>query len=94
MSNHGSPQTNPDTTGDKLAPFLTTEQQNPVTPNNAFLGDIDQNEFNEEYENALMTSMMTRMQSHMTQKMMGAVEQERALMVEQQTFDNPPATTG
>ena len=36
-----------------------------------------------------MTSMMTRMSSHMTQKMMGAVEQERALMVEQQTFDQP-----
>lgn len=86
---HASPQPNPDTTGDRLA--FEAAEQSATTPNNAFLGgSIDQNEFNEEYENALMTSMMTRMKSHMAQKMMGAVEQERALMVEQQTFDNPP----
>ncbi len=30
---------------------------------------------------------MTRMKSHMVQKMNETVEQERALMVEQQTFD-------
>ena len=34
--------------------------------------------------------MMTHMKSHMVQKMSETVEQERALMVEQQTFDNPP----
>ncbi len=84
----GTPQSNKDVILDKLAYETTADQ--PITPNNAFLGDMDQNEFNEEYENALMSSMMTHMKSHMSQKMMSAVEQERALLVEQQTFDNPP----
>ncbi len=34
--------------------------------------------------------MMTRMKSQMAQKMMGSVEYERELLLEQQTFDNPP----
>ena len=54
------------------------------------MGDIDQAEFNEDYENALKVNMMTRLKSHMTSKMTEAIEQERALMVEQQTFDNAP----
>ncbi len=69
---HGSPQTHPDTTGEKLA--FDQSQQPLTTPNNAFLGDIDEAEFNEDYENALRASMLTRMKSHMVQKMNDAVE--------------------
>ena len=48
---HGSPQPHPDTKGDKLG--YEQSQQAAITPNNAFLGGIDQAEFNEDYENAL-----------------------------------------
>ena len=77
---HGSPQPHPDTTGDKLG--YEQSQQAAITPNNPYLGGIDQAEFNEDYENALKASMMVRMKSHMVQKMNEVVEQERALMVE------------
>jgi hypothetical protein len=39
-------------------------------------------DLNQEYEAALMTTMLQRMKSAVTQKMMGVVEQERALMLE------------
>ena len=48
---HGSPQPHPDTTGDKLG--YEQSPQAAITPNYAFLGGIDQAEFNEDYENAL-----------------------------------------
>jgi len=39
-------------------------------------------EMNLEYEAALMQTMLQRMKSSITQKMMSVVEQERALMLE------------
>ena len=80
-----SPQANPGINIDKLS-FDPTQKAG-VTPTNPFLGKIDEEEFNQDYENALKVNMMTRMKSHMVQKMNDTVEQERALMVEQQTFD-------
>ena len=42
-----------------------------------------QEEVSYDYEAALMSNMLHRMKSSITQKMMGVVEQERALMLEQ-----------
>ena len=56
-------------------------KQQVLTPNLATV-NFAEDEFNEDYENALQISNMTRMKSKYNARIMDAVEQERALMVE------------
>lgn len=57
--------------------------QPPMTKQSSTKQQLLQAESNEDYEAALMTNMMQKMKSSIVQKMMGVVEQERALLMEQ-----------